>query len=135
MGCWRRSVATDSGLEFRIPMSAGIAGSVGSTGKTVSIPDCYADTRWATAWNLENDRKNNFKTNNMLVFPIKNEAGSTVGVLQFLNKESADGVVVPFDDEDEKSIREFVGIAATHIENSQMYKVGTHPNISESHTR
>ena len=43
------SVATDSGLEFRIPMSAGIAGSVGSTGKTVSIPDCYADTRWATA--------------------------------------------------------------------------------------
>ena len=122
-------MATDSGLEFRIPMSAGIAGSVGSTGRTVSIPDCYADTRWATAWNLENDKKNNFKTNNMLVFPIKNEAGSTVGVLQFLNKEFADGAVVPFDDEDEKNIREFVGIAATHIENSQMYKVGTRPNL------
>ena len=44
----------------------------------------------------------------------------------------ADGVVVPFDDEDEKNIRKFVGIAATHIENSQMYKGEDVAPVSEA---
>jgi len=61
------SVASDSGREFRIPIDAGIAGAVATTGETINIADCYADDRF----NQENDKKTGFRTNNMLAMPLK----------------------------------------------------------------
>ena len=83
------SVATGSGSEFRIPIGAGLAGHVATTGETISIADCYQDPRWK---GHEMDKKNGFRTRNMLVVPIgeMTDDAKPVGVLQLINKEGSE---------------------------------------------
>lgn len=49
------SVATGSGGEFRLPISAGLAGHVATNNEVIRIADCYADPRWK---GQEMDKKN-----------------------------------------------------------------------------
>lgn len=70
--------------EIRFPAGAGIAGEVAKTGKTINIPDAYADPRF----NPEIDRRTGFRTRNMLTFPLSGHDGDVVGVLQVLNKHA-----------------------------------------------
>jgi len=102
------SVSSDTGVEIRIPKHAGIAGECCCEGKTINIPDAYADPRFNSAF----DKKNNFKTQSILAIPmfhdpttsgnyIKNpEDKGVVGVIQMINKVSYDGQLESFDDQD-----------------------------------
>ncbi|MBI4493956.1 MAG: GAF domain-containing protein [Chloroflexi bacterium] len=69
--------------EVRIPVGVGIAGYAAATGEILNIPDAYADPRF----NPEVDRRTGYRTRTILCVPFRDATGTTVGVLQVLNKK------------------------------------------------
>src|SRR5581483_8050134 len=82
---WSR-VAQGDGIdgikEIRIPLGAGIAGYVATTGETVNIADAYADERFNSAV----DHETGYRTRTILCMPVRDAGGQVMGVLQLLNK-------------------------------------------------
>jgi hypothetical protein len=70
--------------ELRIPITAGIAGHVATTGETVVIQDAYNDSRFSRTVDL----KTGFKTRSMMCAPLKVKKGPVIGVVQLINKVS-----------------------------------------------
>ena len=68
--------------EIRIPDDSGVAGTVFTSGRTLTIPDAYADPRFSS----EVDERTGYRTHDILCVPIRNRAGSVIGVTQVLNK-------------------------------------------------
>ncbi len=99
--------------EIRMPSSIGLAGHVVRTGRTVNIPDAYADSRF----NPEQDRETGYKTRTMLCSPVVNTRGEIIGVTQVINKR--DGV---FEQEDEEILRALSTQISMALENSQLYE-------------
>lgn len=78
-------IAQRTAIEIRLPLGAGIAGTVAQTGETINVPDAYADPRF----DRNVDLRSGFRTQNMLVVPIWSVDGRLViGVVQVLNKRS-----------------------------------------------
>ena len=77
-----RVVQGDDINEIRIGDEFGIAGTVFTTGRSLLVDDAYADPRF----NPEIDKKTGYQTRNILCVPIRNRAGSVIGVTQVLNK-------------------------------------------------
>jgi len=98
--------------EIRFPLSKGIAGHVARTGEVLNIKDAYDDARF----NPEVDKKTGYKTHNLLTMPMRNKQNEIIGVFQVLNKASG-----PFDHEDEELLNAISSIAASAIENAQLY--------------
>lgn len=99
---------SDSPLgEIRFPVTQGIAGEVARTGTTVNLPDAYADPRF----NAAIDRSSGFRTRNMLAVRLVGHDGTSVGVLQLLNKRSG-----PFASRDEEVATFLAGQAGVAIE-------------------
>ncbi len=98
--------------EIRFPVSQGIAGYVARTGETLNIKNAYADPRF----NPEVDKKTGYKTHNLLTMPMHNKQNKIIGVFQVLNKQSG-----PFTDDDEELLKAISSIAASAIENAQLY--------------
>ncbi len=105
-------VAVGLDKEIRFPADKGIAGHVASTGEVLNIADAYADDRF----NPEIDKKTGYKTRNMLTMPMRNNLKEIIGVFQVLNK--FDG---PFTKNDEELLQAISSIAASSIENAQLY--------------
>ncbi|MDP7035560.1 MAG: GAF domain-containing protein [Planctomycetota bacterium] len=99
--------------EIRFPSHLGIAGSVFSTGKTINIPDAYADPRF----NPEIDQKTGYRTFSILCMPIDNKRGARIGVIQVLNKSGG-----PFKHGDERRLEAFASQAAVAIENARLFE-------------
>ena len=68
--------------EIRIRDDSGVAGTVFTTGRALNIPDAYADPRFSP----EIDKQTGYRTRNILCVPIRNRAGSVIGITQVLNK-------------------------------------------------
>jgi len=99
--------------DIRFPVNLGIAGYVATTGDVLNIPDAYADPRF----NQDIDKKTGYYTRNILTFPMRNKLGEIIGVFQVLNKfEGA------FTRQDEQLLDTISVIAATQIENAQLYE-------------
>lgn len=99
--------------EIRFPSHLGIAGHVAMTGEVLNIPDAYADPRF----NRNIDKKTGYRTRNILTAPMRNKLGERIGVFQALNKFSG-----PFTGGDEELLDTISVIAATQIENAQLYE-------------
>jgi len=99
--------------EIRFPSNLGIAGYVATSGRVLNIPDAYADPRF----NREIDKKTGYHTQNMLTFPMRNKLGELIGVFQVLNKYKGS-----FNREDEQMLDAISAIAATQLENAQLYE-------------
>ncbi|MEK7685818.1 MAG: GAF domain-containing protein [Verrucomicrobiota bacterium] len=99
--------------EIRFPDSAGIAGSVFTSGKTLNIPEAYQDARF----NQAIDRATGYRTRSILCMPVVNKAGRALGVTQVLNKKSG-----PFTAEDERRLKAFTAQAAIALENAQLFE-------------
>ena len=106
------AMGIEKGKEIRFPADKGISGHVATTGQVLNIPDAYKDPRF----NPDIDKKTGYKTENMLTMPLSNAEGHILGVFQVLNKK--DG---PFTGKDESLLTAISHIAATTIENSQLY--------------
>ena len=107
------AMGIEKGKEIRFPADKGISGHVATTGQVLNIPDAYQDPRF----NPDIDKKTGYKTENMLTMPLSNAEGHILGVFQVLNKK--DG---PFTGKDESLLTAISHIAATTIENSQLYE-------------
>ncbi len=99
--------------EIRIKIGMGISGYVAQTGKTINIPDAYADPRF----NQETDRRTGYRTRNILCAPMRNKHEEVIGVLQVLNK--LDGA---FTAEDEDLLLALSSQAAVAVENAILYE-------------
>ena len=99
--------------EIRIKIGMGISGYVAQTGKTVNIPDAYADPRF----NQETDHRTGYRTRNILCAPMRNKHEEVIGVLQVLNK--LDGA---FTAEDEDLLLALSSQAAVAVENAILYE-------------
>ena len=87
---------------------AGIVGETVQTGRTVLVPDAYADPRF----NPEVDRKSGYRTENLLCVPLNDATDQRIGAFEVMNKN--DGV---FDHDDEEALKLFGVHAAVALQN------------------
>eukprot|EP01006_Ploeotia_vitrea_P024214 TRINITY_DN56976_c0_g2_i1.p1 TRINITY_DN56976_c0_g2~~TRINITY_DN56976_c0_g2_i1.p1 ORF type:complete len:705 (-),score=79.58 TRINITY_DN56976_c0_g2_i1:1898-4012(-) len=99
--------------EVRLPLSAGIAGHVATTGETLNIPDAYSDARF----NRAVDKKTGYRTHSILCMPVKTQEHN-VAVAQLINKEGN----IPFNQEDEELFDMFAAFAGVCLQNAMMHK-------------
>ena len=102
----------DSVGEIRFPDSAGIAGSVFTTGRSINIAHAYADLRF----NPEFDRKTGFFTRSILCVPVITNDGHVIGVTQVLNKRGG-----PFTAEDEQRLKAFTAQVSIALQNAKLF--------------
>ena len=107
---WTR-VAQES-TDIRLPPGFGIAGLVARTGQTVAIADAYEDPRFSR----DVDLKTGYRTRSILCVPLVTPNGSVVGVIEAMNKKGD----VPFDADDEESLRALGSHAALALETQRL---------------
>src|SRR5262245_43255251 len=79
--------------EIRIPLGAGIAGTVAKTRGVINIADAYTDARFDPSF----DKQTGYRTRSILCLPLIGNDDGLVGVIQVLNKKDR----ATFDDMDE----------------------------------
>jgi signal transduction histidine kinase len=110
---WSRVAEGLGNKEIRIPVSAGIAGLVATTGNPVRISDAYRDPRF----NPEVDKKTGYQTRSILCVPMRNRRGQVIGVFQVLNKRDAEFTAL-----DEQLLASLSSQAAVAVENAKLYE-------------
>jgi len=110
---WSRVAEGLDNKEIRIPLTAGIAGQVASTGNPVRIRDAYTDPRF----NPEVDKKTGYRTRGILCLPMRNPRGQVIGVFQVLNKRDGDFTAL-----DEQLLGSLSSQAAVAVENAELYE-------------
>ncbi|MEA3371995.1 MAG: HD domain-containing protein [Campylobacterota bacterium] len=76
------------GMEaVELDIESGIVGSAIVSGDRIIIDDVYEDERF----NKEVDESTGYRTKSMMVIPMFNKSGETIGALQVINKKSEDG--------------------------------------------
>ncbi len=106
-------VAMGEGMgEIRLPNTAGIAGSVFTSGKTMNIPYAYADLRFNPAF----DKQTGYFTRSILCVPVVNKNGKVIGCTQVLNKKGG-----KFTEEDESRLKAFTQQVAIALENAKLF--------------
>ncbi len=102
----------DSVGEIRFPASAGIAGTVFTTGESINIAHAYADLRF----NPDLDRQTGFFTRSILCVPVVTNDGRTIGVTQVLNRRGG-----PFTAEDEQRLKAFTAQVSISLQNAKLF--------------
>jgi len=110
---WSKTSQGMQQTEVRVPFGKGIAGHVAATGHITNITDAYTDPRF----NHDLDRMTNYVTRSILAVPLKNVSGRIIGVFEVINKEQGF-----FDAEDEGILQLMGSLAASAIENAQLYE-------------
>jgi len=110
---WSRVAEGLDREEIRIPLEAGIAGTVASTGAPVRIRDAYADPRF----NPEVDKRTGYQTRNILCVPMRSPRGQVIGVFQVLNKREGEFTLL-----DEQLLFSLSSQAAVAVENARLYE-------------
>ncbi len=98
-----------------------IAGYVASTGEILNIPDVYklpADCGYY--FDVEFDKKANYRTRSMLTVPLRYETEDVIGVIQVINAKDETGNIIEFTDGDALFIRHFASTASIAMKNARM---------------
>jgi len=109
--------------ESTVPLSAdSIAGYVAVSGQEINLRDAYtlpADAPYS--FNRSFDQRMNYRTQSMLVIPMRAHDGAVVGVLQFINRldEDTDNVV-EFNKEAVEILRAIASQAALSIQKNRL---------------
>ena len=99
------------GEEIRLKKYEGIVGHAISSGKTINVPDAYADPRF----NRDVDQATGYETHTILCFPLITFEGKTIGAFQVLNKKEG-----TFNAEDEQILSVLASQASIAIENVRL---------------
>jgi HD-GYP domain-containing protein (c-di-GMP phosphodiesterase class II) len=110
---WSKVAQGMHNTEIRMPCGKGIAGETARTGQTINISDAYD----SPLFNPEIDRVTGYRTSTLLAVPLKDVAGNIMGVFQVINKNSGH-----FNTDDEGILQLIGSIAASAIENAQLYE-------------
>lgn len=73
--------------EIRVPVDSGLVGASIKTGEPILIDDAYLDSRF----NRNVDKETGYRTQAVLVIPIRNNEGQIIGAYQAINKMTAAG--------------------------------------------
>ncbi|NUN48436.1 MAG: HD domain-containing protein [Candidatus Brocadiae bacterium] len=96
-----------------------LAGYTAATGEVLNIPDAYAiPAESEYRFNDEYDRRNGFRTQSLLVVPMKSVQDEVIGVLQLLNARDEGGKIVPFDRRFEMLVLSLASQAAVAYRNA-----------------
>jgi sigma-B regulation protein RsbU (phosphoserine phosphatase) len=90
---WSKTTQRLEIKEIRLPLGAGIAGSVAKTRRAINIPDAYADARFDPDF----DKDTGYRTRSILCLPLTGNGDRLIGVIQVLNKKNQE----MFDEVDE----------------------------------
>lgn len=118
--------------EFAIPMTRqSLAGYVALTGESLNLADAY-DLPAEVPYRLDRsfDRDISYRTRSVLVLPMQNRAGETLGVIQLINRKiQADAILTdenawdltqPYSEWEERILRSLASQAAISIERNQL---------------
>ncbi len=107
---------------FLMPISMNnIAGYVATTGDTVNLKDVYRlPPNVPYKFNKRFDRESGYRAKSMLVVPMTNANGETIGVIQLINSLDLKGKVVSFKKEYEKLTLSLASQAAVAVEMAKM---------------
>ncbi len=110
---WSKVALGMQHTEIRVPFGKGIAGHVASSGLTLNIQDAYQDQRFTH----DIDRLTGYRTRSILAVPMRNVGGHIIGVFEAMNKSG-----MPFNVDDEGILQLISSLAASGIENAQLYE-------------
>ncbi|MBF2027195.1 MAG: GAF domain-containing protein [Oscillatoriales cyanobacterium C42_A2020_001] len=118
--------------EFGMPLThKSLAGYVALTGETLNLPDAY-ELSTDVPYQLDRsfDRSIGYRTRSVLVLPMQNQKGETIGVLQLINRKiSPESVITPenvlevaqpFSEWEERIVRSLASQAAISIERTHL---------------
>ncbi|MCE0523617.1 MAG: GAF domain-containing protein [Methylacidiphilales bacterium] len=94
------------------PNQRNIATSCALGGKSISIPDVYAEKKFDFSGAKAFDQRMNYRTLSVLCVPLKDTRRQVIGVLQLINAQAPEtGRVIPFDEHLRQMI-ELLGLLA-----------------------
>ncbi len=105
-----------------IPISRkSLAGYVCETGETINLEDAYTIAEDSPfQFNRAFDEKSGYRTQSMLLVPMRNQKQKILGVLQLINSTSKEGKVIPFAESMEHLVTCIASQAACAIDNAQL---------------
>lgn len=98
-------------ITLRLPIGAGIAGTVAKSGETINISDAYADPRFKK----DIDMKTGYRTQSILCMAVRGTK-QIVGVVQYINKKDGSS----FSDADVMTVSDMITTLGPIIETCQM---------------
>lgn len=108
---WSIITLGDEMREIRLMTGEGLAGYAAKSGETINIKDVQRDPRFKADF----DKASGYVTKNMICFPIKNNKGQIIGVLQLLNNKNGE-----FSKRDEEFLIALSIHAAIAIQNAEL---------------
>jgi signal transduction histidine kinase len=109
---WTRFTHSGHTHEIRLKPGQGLSGWCAKWGRTVNVKDAYQDVRFDAEW----DKRTGYRTRSTLCVPVRNHSGSTIGVLQVLNKRAG-----YFTLDDESMLAALAGQVGVSLENSKLF--------------
>lgn len=70
--------------------------------KIINIPDVYESKEYDFTGTVFFDKEKNYRSQSMLVLPLKDHDDNLIAVLQLINKQEGDGTIIPFSFDDEE---------------------------------
>ena len=102
---------------------ASMAGHVALTGEILNIPDVYQlSPESPYRFNDSFDRLAGYRSTSMLVVPIQDTHGESLGVLQFINRLGEDGRCVPFLETDARMAQSLAGQTGVALKNAKLLR-------------
>lgn len=88
-------------------------------GNLINVPDVKGDTRFDFSGAAKYDAMTGYSTRSMLVFPLTNDRGKIIGVLQLINALTKEGEITSFPEEWEPLVNALASQAAISLTNMQ----------------
>jgi putative ABC transport system ATP-binding protein len=123
---WSKNARGKGGelISIEIPLTAGIAGTVATTGQSINIPEPYTDSRF----NPQVDRDTGFQTRNILCLPMLDSNNEVFAVVQALNKKGD----LAFEQEDEERFFNLTRSLGFALQSSILYAQQNHSMIAKT---
>lgn len=110
-------LSTDDGK----PNDTAVCAYVANSGKLVNIPDVYEAEGFDFEGAKKFDTEMNYRSQSLLVIPMRNHLGDVIGVLQLVNSRKKDSnEVIAFAVDDELLIESLASQAAVALTNAQL---------------
>ncbi|UCD37689.1 MAG: GAF domain-containing protein [Fidelibacterota bacterium] len=102
------------------PNYANVSAYVAITGEVVNIPDVYEAEGFDFTGPKKYDEMTGYRTQSMLVIPMRDHTDKVIGVLQLINALSQEAERIPFQTRFESMVRSLASQAAVAINNAQL---------------
>lgn len=102
------------------PNYSNVSAYVALTGEVVNIPDVYEAEGFDFTGPKKYDEMTGYRTQSMLVIPMRDHTDRVIGVLQLINALDANGTHIPFKTRFEAMVRSLASQAAVAVNNAQL---------------